>query len=296
MRIVRFTSRDVPAISIKTALCLGTFDGMHKGHQALFAKAREITEGEVGVLLFDGNPADLLQNGKSHVILTSVDDKLKLLASYHVDAAYLVHIDKDFFSLNPNEFVTQILLKLHPSCLVVGADYSYGAKAAGTIAELKKDFTVFSVSLLKEGASKISTQGIIKELEAGHVEKANLELGRPYEIKGLVGHGLGNGRKLGFPTANLVMSERYALPKDGVYVGVAYSRGFPYKALINVGSNPTIGVLKNPVVESYLQGLGHDIYGETLYVSFLKHLREETKFSSFGELKKQIEKDKAALR
>jgi riboflavin kinase/FMN adenylyltransferase len=296
MRIVRFSSRDVPTIEAKTALCLGTFDGVHKGHQALLNRALDVTPDEVGVFLFDANPSDLLQNGKSHSILTTLDDKLNLLSSLKVDSAYVVHIDKEFFDLKPDEFVTRVLLKLHPSSLVVGVDYSFGAQAAGTKADLQKDFEVFSVPLLKEGNSKISTQGIIKELSLGHIEKANLELGRPYEIKGLVGHGLGNGHKLGFPTANLVMEDPYALPKDGVYVGMAYSRGLPYKALINVGENPTIGVLKAPKVESYLEGLAHDIYGETLYVSFLRFLRAEIKFPSFEELKGQIEKDKAALR
>jgi riboflavin kinase/FMN adenylyltransferase len=296
MRIVRFTAHDVPPIEPKTALCLGTFDGVHQGHQALIAKALDVTEGGVGVLLFDTNPVDLLQNGKSHAVLTTLDDKLNLLAALKVDSAYILHIDKELFALTPNEFVTQVLRKLNPACLVIGADYSFGAQAAGTPPDLQKDFEVFSVPLLKEGNSKISTQGIIKELSAGHLEKANLELGRPYEIKGTVGHGLGNGHKLGYPTANLVMKDPYALPKEGVYFGMAYSRGLPYKALINVGDDPTIGVLRKPVVESYLPGLQHDIYGETLYVSFLRFLRQEIKFSSVEELKEQIELDKAALR
>lgn len=291
-----FNAGEIPFLKDKLTLCLGNFDGVHQGHQALILEARKEAEGPLGVLLFDDNPARYFPNGKSARVLTSLEDKKRHFAALGVDVAYVIHINQAFFSLSKDAFIAQVLAPLKPQRLVVGEDYSFGDRASGRIGDLKKHFPVTAVPLLNEQGKKISTQSIIKAIQNGEIAKANSELGKPYEITGVVGHGFENGRKLGFPTANLVLSTPYVYPQDGVYLALIYLRGVPYKALVNVGNNPTMGLLKEPVIECYLANLNETIYGETLYVDFLKKLRDEVKFASPEALEAQMEKDKEALR
>jgi len=296
MKRFDFSFGEVPPLSHKLTLCLGNFDGVHRGHQSLILEARKRSEGEVGVLLFDQNPSVFFPSKKSGAVLTSLDDKCIHFASLGVDVIYVVRVSREFFALSPKEFVERVLRPLQPSSLVVGMDYSYGLDAKGDLASLKKTFAVYSVPLLEEEGHKISTQSIIKEIEKGSLEEANAELGYPYQVKGVIAHGLENGRKIGFPTANLALEIPYVLPKAGVYLGVAYLRGKAFRSLINVGNNPTIGVLKHPIIEAYLDGFSGEAYGETLYLQFDSFLREEKKFASLDELRGAIEEDKKALK
>lgn len=296
MDIYRFSYGEVPPHEEGLTLCLGTFDGLHKGHRQLFLEGRKKSEGPLGVLLFSSNPADLLEGGKSHEILTTLEDKLRLLEPLGIDVAYVIHLDKAFFSRTPEEFMATVLAPLKPALIVVGSDYSFGAGAKGHVADLKKHFSVLEIPLLTYKDEKIGTQGIIKKLRQGDLLSANLELGRFYEIAGMVAHGQEIGRTLGFPTANVALSAPYALPADGVYKGVCYLRGFPYLSLINIGTNPTIGELHEPRIECYLEGFKGSAYGETLYVDFLEYLRPELKFATLDELKKQMEIDLKSLK
>jgi riboflavin kinase/FMN adenylyltransferase len=282
--------------SHKLTLLLGNFDGLHRGHLELVIAGKKATEGDLGVLLFDKNPADFFLNGKSHSVLTSLDDRLRLFEGQKLEVAYILKIDKAFFDLSPEDFIEKILKPLQPERIIVGTDYTFGKDAAGSDDLLKKAFAVDEVSLLDYEGKKVSTQRIIADLASGDLASANGQLGRDYEIHGTIAHGYENGRKMGFPTANLSFSTPYALPKNGVYLGLAYLRGRPYQTLINVGINPTIGLLKKPKVECYLEGFSGEAYGETLYVTFNKRLRDEMVFKSLDDLRAQMEKDKAALR
>ena len=290
-----FSLGEVPPLSSKLTLCLGNFDGVHRGHQSLIFEARKRSEGDVGVLLFDQNPSVFFPSEKSPAVLNSLDDKCVRFSGLGVDVAYIVKVSAAFFALSPEEFIEKVLAPLKPSALVVGTDYTYGAKAEGNLASLQKSFSVYPVDLLEEEGHKISTQSIIKEIQKGDLKEANAELGYPYQVKGRIAHGLENGRKIGFPTANLALDVPYALPKAGVYLGVAYLRGRPYRSLINVGNNPTIGLLKHPIIEAYLSGFEGEAYGETLYLEFDSFLREEKKFANLDELRLAIEEDKKAL-
>jgi riboflavin kinase/FMN adenylyltransferase len=290
-----FSLGEIPSLSPKLTLCLGNFDGVHLGHQALIQKAQQVTEGDVGVLLFDQNPAQFFPNGKSLSVLTSLEDKCRLFASYGVERSYIVKVSRAFFALSPEDFIADVLSPLKPEILVVGSDYSFGKNAAGNLPLLKKHFRVEEVPLLEREGKKISTQAIIKAIQEGKIQEANAELGRPYEVHGLIAHGLENGRKIGFPTANLHLSTPYVLPKAGVYLGIAYLRGIAHRTLINVGKNPTIGVLSHPIIEAYLEHFQGEAYGETLYLDFLSFVREEKKFATLDELQAQIERDKQSL-
>ncbi|OPZ35340.1 MAG: Riboflavin biosynthesis protein RibF [Tenericutes bacterium ADurb.BinA155] len=277
-------------------LCLGTFDGFHKGHQRLVIEASLSGEGKVGVLLFDQNPANFLSNGKEKAILTSEQDQIEILKKLRVDVALIAHVDAAFFGLSPEDFMTKYLKPLHPSLLVVGEDFRFGKGALGTPKTLAKSFPVLTVPLLEENGVKISTSAIKQSLKEGKVEEASALLGRPYEIHGKVVHGYEYGRKIGFPTANVSLKDPYLLPKGGVYEVMAYVLGIPRHGLANVGTNPTIGLLQEPIVEVYLEDFNQDIYDKTIYVDFLTYERPEIKFDSLEELQTQLQKDKDWLK
>lgn len=282
---------DIPHLS----LALGNFDGVHKGHQKLIMALKEESLGPTAVYLFDTNPASILNMGKSHNVLTSLEDKIRIFSSFGIEMAFVEHLTPAFFQKSKESFIEEIKSRIDPELIVVGSDYTFGSFPQGGPKDLKEHFKTIEVPLLSIKNEKVSTQEIIGSIERGEIERSNFLLGRPYEINGVVGHGYENGRKIGFPTANLVMDIPYVLPRTGVYLGICYSRGMAYKSLINVGTNPTVGLLKHRVVECYLDGLENTIYGETLYISFLSFLREEKKFLSLDALKEQIEMDKKSL-
>jgi len=276
-------------------ICLGNFDGFHRGHQQLVIDATLKSEGRCGVLLFDRNPADFINNGKSKRVISSLEDKIRILEKLRIDVLYVVHVDKAFFELSADDFIERYLLPIHVKQVFVGKDFRFGKGAKGTPEVLKKYFEVEVESLAADKNEKISTRRIITLLEEGKIEEANELLGRNYEITGKVVHGLHNGTKLGFPTANMELSVPYVVPKNGVYEGLVFVNGLPHRALVNVGINPTIGVLKNATVEVYIDNFSGDVYGKTLYLDFLERIRDEITFTSLDELKNQLQKDKMWL-
>ncbi len=277
----------IPAIT----LCLGYFDGVHNGHRKLVLDAKIAAEGPLAVLLFDANPALYIPNGKSQGILTDVEDKKRLFAGLGFDYAIVVHVDKEFFGRSKEDFINSVICKINPSRIVCGTDYTFGRNAEGTIRDLEEWFPVVGVNLLEAGGKKIASRDIISFIEKGAVQTASELLGRPYEIRGEVVEGFHHGAEIGFPTANLKLSADYVLPKAGVYSGFVYVGGVPQKAIINVGTNPTVGVLSKPIVECHLLRYEGDLYGKTLYVDFVNRLRDEIKFADLNELKKQLEID-----
>lgn len=293
MKCYRLGIDEIPSFH-RLTLLLGTFDGLHRGHYELVKEAKIKGEGDLGVVFFDKNPASILRH-KSEKVLTSTDDKIRLFSSFGFDAVFLLPLSLDLLQKSKNEFIEEYIKPLNPSLIVVGEDYSFGYKGEGKVDDLASIFPTSVVPLLSENGEKIGTQEIIRLIENGEIEEANRQLGRAYEIHGKVSHGLQNGRKIGFPTANLELSTPYVLPRTGVYKTLSFVRGIPHLSLTNVGNNPTIGVLKHPVIETFIEGFQGEIYDETLYVSFLSFLREEKKFASLDELKKQIEIDKTSL-
>lgn len=277
------------------SLLLGNFDGVHLGHQELIFEAKKEGQGKIAVLLFSESPAKFIDNGKDHRELTPLDKKISIFQSQGVDIAYILKADKSLFALSPEEFIEKILKPINPSLIVVGEDYRFGYMAQGNHEILKKHFKTHVVSLLTKDGRKVGTQEIVSFLKKGEIEKVTEFLGRPYEIKGKVIKGNGLGHTIDFPTANLSFSQDYILPKNGVYFGLAFLRGLPYKAMINIGTNPTVGRLVNERVEVHLLNASGNFYGQTLYVSFLTFRREEEKFESLKKLQEQLQKDKKAL-
>ena len=273
MSIFHFSYKDHLFPKVTGPLLLGNFDGLHLGHQALIEKAKE--EGEPFVLLLD-RP---FKREGTNKVLTTLSDKARLFASYGVSNVLVLGTEPSFFELSKDDFISLILKRLNPPSLVVGEDYSFGFKGEGKVFDLKRNFSTFVLSLLEKDGKKIGTTLIKNLICEGKVSEAASLLGRPYEIKGKVQHGFQNGRKIDFPTANLAPNE-YVLPRKGVYCGYAFLRGSCYKSIINVGDAPTVGKLRQNIVEAYLDGFKEDCYDETLYLDFVYFLREERKFEN----------------
>lgn len=275
-------------------ILLGNFDGVHLGHYELVKEAKKKAEGELAVLLFSSSPASLLHH-KSAKVLTSLEDKIRLFASFGFDYAFVLPLSIELLNKSKDEFIKEYLMPLSPSLFVIGEDYSFGKEAKGNKEDLEQVFNLSVVPLKYIDGKKVGTREIISFLNEGDVKSAATYLGRPYEIKGKVARGFGNGHKLNFPTANLDMDDPYLIPKSGVYETLTYLKGRPYHSLTNIGTNPTFSLLSAPSVETYIEGLDEDIYDLTIYVSFLSYVREERKFENIEALKRQIEEDKKSI-
>ncbi len=295
LRYLDLNDKEFPSLEGK-ALLLGAFDGIHQGHLSLIHKALDLNVRGVAALYFDRNPSLFFSSDKSLKILSSPKDKERQFYRLGVEECYALVTSSELFSLTKEEFIKRILLPLNPSYIVVGEDYTFGKDGLGNIGDLKESFKVISLPLKKNGERKYGTQQIVSYIENGEIEKANKALVFPYEVVGTVIKGYQNGRKIGFPTANLSLKDDYLYPKRGVYAGIAYIRGLPYQAMINVGINPTVGKLKDLQIEAHLLDFDMEIYDETMYLSFYRYLREERKFSSLEELKSQLVKDLAEVR
>ncbi len=278
----------------KLTLLLGSFDGLHLGHYELIKEAKKRAEGDIGVLLFSNNMAPFLGK-KSESILTTLDDKLRLFSSYGFSYVFVIPVTPKLLALDKDSFLLKYIAPLSPSLLICGEDYSFGYQAKGRVDDLKERFPTLVVPLKTMYGEKIGTQGIIAHIEKGEIEKANEELGRPYEVNGRVTTGFQNGRKIGFPTANISLEAPYVFPRSGVYKTLIYIRGIPHLSLTNIGNNPTFGLLDEKSIETYIPHFEKDIYGETVYLSFLSFIREEKRFASVEELREQIEKDEKSL-
>ena len=280
------------------AIALGNFDGIHIGHQKLIKKDLEIARQlnlVPSVLLFKENSKKTLHDEKDY--LTSLDDKIEILANMGMDTFCILDFNEEFRSLSPKEFISQILYrKLNTKYIVIGEDYHFGKNAEGDIKTLARfedefDYETFVIDFELDNGEKISSGNIKELIKSGNIKKANKYLARPYKIIGHVVDGHKRGRTLNFPTANLKMKFSYTIPKDGVYLTRVNVKGKNHFALSNVGSNPTF---ENDYrkIETYILDFNQDIYGENITIEFLEFFRDDLKFDSVDELINQMEMDK----
>lgn len=273
------------------SICLGFFDGLHRGHQSLILNARANAKYKVAVISFDFNSESIGFPNKSMRVLSTIEDREIILRKLGIDRFIILTNSDGLFTYSAEDFINKILKKLDVKEVFAGTDYHFGHHASGSIEDLKKYFDVHAVKLLDTSEGKISTSVIMKLLDDGNIEKANELLGYDYQIRGVVGYGRQVGNKIGFPTANLNVTANYVLPKNGVYKTICYVDGKPFFAVTNIGVHPTVGASSRVLVESYLLHYDENAYGKTMYVAFLSRLRDEQKFDSVDALKKQISID-----
>ena len=295
MEIIEFEYDKTPINTEDLALCLGFFDAVHLGHQAIINAA--ISSGyKVAVLTFDEPPAYVLKKRKEQIALTSTADKAEFLSELGVDYLYVLHFDLEVTKLTRYEFIDYVLNKINPKQIFCGSDYRFGNEASGNPTYLSQYFNVHVVDLLYKGDEKISSRSIIGLIKNGDVKAAKELIGRPYRLCGLVHHGLGNGKKLGFPTANIKLDYPYVTPKEGVYMGYGVYNDIRYPSIISIGTHPTLYQLKTPEIEIHFIDFDENIYGQLIFIEFLEFMRDNIKFNSINELTEQIKKDRIKVK
>lgn len=285
-------------MSDTNVVVIGTFDGVHKGHQALLNRAKEIAAGRsIIALTFDPHPTTVFAPNKVPTMLTTLADRVELLKIHNADQVAVLKFNEKFAAMSPEDFVTSVLIgQLHASTVIVGKNFTYGHKAAGNIESLIKsghehNFTV-DVQELKADTEVISSSRIRALVVEGKVEKARELLSRPHRLDGVVVHGEKRGREIGYPTANLGKIEGQTIPADGVYAGwLTVGINF-WPAAISIGINPTFEGDRGRQVEAYaLDQEGLDLYDKNASIEFGWYLRPTLKFGSLEELLVQMKKD-----
>jgi riboflavin kinase / FMN adenylyltransferase len=297
---------DVPRDWGPSVVTVGVFDGVHRGHQRIVARALEIAAGmglPVAVVTFDPHPAEVVRPGSHPPMLCTLRRRVELLAGLGADAVCVLPFTLEFSRLGPDEFVRAVLAeRLHARWAAVGENFRFGHRAAGDVALLselgeKYDFGAEGVPLLTDNGVTISSSEIRDQVAAGDVAGASRHLGRPHRLEGVVVRGHNRGRALGFPTANLETAPYPAIPADGIYAGWLASldeegaEAQRWPAAISVGTNPTFDG-RHRVVEAYaLDRDDLDLYGLHVAVDFATRLRGMIKFGSAEELAGQMRVD-----
>lgn len=302
MRVFRGHSRPVPA---PVALAIGNFDGVHLGHSALVGRLAEYARAHrlvPMVLTFEPHPREFFAPGSAPARLSTVREKLELLAECGASQAMVCPFNARFAALSAEEFVEQVLvLGCRVKHLIIGDDFRFGRGRGGDYAYLQQagarwGFTVEAMGSVMVDGERVSSSGVRRALAAGDMEHAARLLGRPYIIDGQVLHGQKLGRQLGFATANLRIKHN-PLPMAGVFaVEVSGLDDRPLPGVANLGVRPTVGGTIRPLLEVHLFDFDRDIYGAHISVRFVHKLRDEQRFPNFDALKAQIAADAAAAR
>lgn len=288
-----------------TAITIGVFDGVHRGHQALIARTVAVARASglaAVAVTFDPHPDQVVRPGPAPALLTTLSRRLELLAKLGLDATLVVDFTPQFATLSPEQFVDEVLVgRLHAAAVVVGENFRFGHRGSGDAASLgalgaRAGFSVETFRLCAPLSAPAWSSTSIREcLARGDVAAAAAALGRPHALTGVVVRGDGRGRALGFPTANLAVEAGLAIPADGVYAGWAVTGGRRWPAAISVGTNPTFGGGQRRV-EAYLIDADLDLYGASLEVEFEVGLRPTIAFSTPALLVEAMSADVAAAR
>jgi riboflavin kinase/FMN adenylyltransferase len=285
-------------------LTIGFFDGVHIGHQKILKKGKKLSLKKnipFVVLTFHPHPDEIIFPDRKLLLLTSLEDRIKLIMDFGVDLIIVIPFTKEFSLLNKERFLEEIVKnRINPKYLVIGEDFRFGHKADGNVEFLLKyfknqDISVNVIPLLKIDKSIISSTLIRKLIMNGKISYANKLLGRNFKIYGSIIKGRGVGSSIGFPTLNIKTLKEILLPGDGVYLGLVKFYNSKKYCLINIGKKPTFDG-KRRTVETYILNIEGDEIKKlrelgplTLY--FIKKLRDEIKFESVEKLIRQIKRD-----
>ena len=264
-------------------VAIGTFDGVHLGHQA-------VIEGADTVLTFDPHPLEVLHPAATPKLIMPFNVKRDVIDGLGVEELVVIPFDEEFAKRSAEEFIERVLIeKLSAERVSVGENFRFGAKAKGDAEMLKArpEFQARVVPLVEVDGETVSSTRIRALVAAGEMEAARRCLGAPFMVEGEVVTGDQRGRELGFPTANIVPDDRFAYPGHGVYA--AFADGVP--AAVNVGVRPTFESGRGVLIETYLIDREEDLYGRTLRVAFVERLRGERAYPNVDELIEQMQRD-----
>ncbi|RJQ82957.1 bifunctional riboflavin kinase/FAD synthetase [Pseudonocardiaceae bacterium YIM PH 21723] len=292
----------------RCVVTIGVFDGVHRGHQQLVGTAVKLAS-DMGLpcvlMTFDPHPSEVVRPGSHPVQLTTLPRRAELVEQLGVDYFCVLPFTPELSRLPADEFVHEILVeKLHAAAVVVGENFAFGHKAAGTVEALRKfgtrfGFTVHGAPLLSEGALTFSSTYIRSCIDAGDVTAAAAALGRPHRLDGIVVRGDGRGRELGFPTANLLTPRFAAVPADGVYA-CRFVRLGPLPphaeanrtlmAAVSVGTNPTFSGRERRV-EAFVLDVEEDLYGQRVGLDFVARIRDMERYPTVEALLEEMHRD-----
>ncbi|MCF0116788.1 MAG: bifunctional riboflavin kinase/FAD synthetase [Bacilli bacterium] len=274
----------------ETVLCLGMFDGLHLGHQELISRAKK--EGKkVALLAFKNSPKQFIRQEEVR-FLTPNKDKITFLESLGVDIFLLKTFNESFCNITKEKFVDSFLKRLKPFKLCVGFDYRFGQNKEGTPEFLKDYFNVIEVPPFNLDQRKVSSSRVFNALQGNDIQDVTNCLGRYYFIEGKVEKGLGNGKKLHFPTANILPTDKYVLPGAGVYSGIIFVDNQMFKTMINIGTHPTIDEVEHNVIEAHILDFDADIYDKIVRLYFTSFIRKEKRFDNIDALCKKLTENK----
>ena len=282
-----------------SALTIGVFDGVHRGHRHLIRALVEEARASgllAGVVTFKNHPITVLRPGTRVRFLTDVSERTRLLKGLGVDFVAAVHFDTALARLTSREFLSVLARDLRMRNLVVGPDFAMGRDRDGSVetlpgitTEIGSEFK--SVDLVTDPSGIVKSTAIRKQIDAGEVSDAARLLGRNFSVTGIVGGGHERGREMGFPTANLEVDPDIIIPGDGIYATWAHVESGSYMAATSIGLRPTFDDGEDRTVEAFLLDFSEDLYSQTLRLEFVQRLRGEEKYDTVEALMEQIDKD-----
>jgi len=301
MRIFR-NLHNLPRFN-KAVLTIGTFDGVHVGHQHIINSVNTLAQevgGESILLTFHPHPRTIVHSNYSIQLLSPLEEKFELLQQYGINNVVVVPFTRDFSQQSPTAYVSDFLVKnFAPSKIVIGYNHKFGKNRAGNLTLLsqmgtKYGFAVEEISKQQVEDIAISSTKIRNALQAGKVAAASRWLGHKYHLHGVVVKGQQLGKKIGFPTANILLNDSSKLvPANGVYAVTVHLDKQVYKGMLNIGVRPTVSGL-GKTIEVNMFNFDRNIYGERIKITLVQYLRAEHKFANLPALVAQLNKDKIA--
>ena len=283
--------------SKNTVVTIGTFDGVHIGHQKIVNRLVNHAELDSVILTFFPHPRMVLQQDNTIKLLHTIEEKTSVLKQLGLDHLVIHPFTKEFGRLTAQQFVEDILVnQLKAKKIIIGYDHRFGRNRTADISTLKDfgeqyGFVVEEITKQDVDDVAVSSTKIRTALQKGQIEKANAFLGQPYMLTGTIVRGKGIGKTLGYPTANIQIEEAYKLiPKNGVYIVKTNFKGITYFGMMNIGTNPTVGG-KSQTIETYFFNMDTDLYGSKMTIQMLKRIRDEKKFASVDQLIEAMQND-----
>ena len=296
-----FYSLDSVQIESATAVTIGMFDGLHLGHLKVIQGCLDVAKNnglKTCIITFSNHPADHF-TGKRNELLMPNQEKKAALEALGIDYAIILPFDSYIVELPARIFIQDLLInRIKATKVVLGYDNHFGKNREGSISYIKNEFAAelepISIDVAKVEDVIVSSSQIKKYLSEGEVAKANAMLGQKFTVSGKVVHGNQNGRKIGFPTANMSLhDDNKFIPQLGVYLCEVQIKAETYFGLTNMGYRPTLNKDEGIHIETHILGFNEDIYGQMIEIKFMEKIRSEKRFDSFDELKYQISADLA---